>query len=68
MTRETKDGPVGVIVKDPDGEPTGILKDAAMELVDKVVPPYSTDEKLAACRAATEHAASLGVTTLFSSD
>jgi predicted amidohydrolase YtcJ len=65
VTRETKDVPGGLIVRDTkSGEPTGILKDAAMDLVDKAVPERSFEEKLAAGRAATAHAASVGVTSV----
>jgi predicted amidohydrolase YtcJ len=65
ITKETKEVPGGVIVRDEKtGEPTGILKDAAMDLVDKVVPARSFDERYAAARAATEHAASVGVTSV----
>src|SRR6185436_4122961 len=51
-------------VRDADGEPTGVLKDAAQNLVWKVFPPRSFDEKLAAARAASEYAARLGVTSV----
>ncbi len=65
VTRETKDPPGGVIVRDLNtGEPTGILKDAAQSFVWKVIPAPSFEEKLAAARAATNHAASLGVTSV----
>ena len=65
VTRETKDPPGGVIVRDSKtGEPTGILKDAAQSFVWKVIPAPSFEEKLAAARAATNHAASLGVTSV----
>jgi len=64
VTRQTIDPPGGVIVRDKSGEPTGILKDAAMSFVFKVVPPASFDERLAAARAATNHAAKLGVTSI----
>ena len=65
VTRETKDPPGGVVVRDSKtGEPTGILKDAAQSFVWKVIPAASFEEKLAAARAATNHAASLGVTSV----
>jgi predicted amidohydrolase YtcJ len=65
VTRDTRDVPGGLIVRDPNtGEPTGVLKDAALELVEKVVPQHSFEEKLGAARAATAHAASVGVTSV----
>lgn len=65
VTRQTLDPPGGVIVRDPKtGEPTGILKDAAQSFVWKVIPPSTFEEKLAAARAASNHAASLGVTSI----
>jgi len=65
VTRETKDPDGGVIVRDPKtGEPTGVLKDAAQSFVWKVFPPPSFEQKLAAARAATNHAASVGVTSV----
>jgi predicted amidohydrolase YtcJ len=54
----------GVIVRDADGEPTGILKDAAMDLVRRVIPHQSRDERLRFARNAMKHAASLGVTSV----
>ncbi|HEV2864721.1 MAG TPA: amidohydrolase [Pyrinomonadaceae bacterium] len=65
VTRDTPDPPGGLVVRDPvTGEPTGILKDAAQSFVWKVIPEPSFDEKLQAARAATAHAASLGVTSV----
>lgn len=64
VTRETKDPPGGLIVRDAQGEPTGILKDAAMNFVYAKIPPASFAERLDAARAATNHAASLGVTSV----
>ena len=64
VTKDTKEIPGGLIVRDAKGEPTGVLKDAALELVDAVIPPRSWDENLAAARAATAHAASVGVTSV----
>lgn len=65
VTKETKDVPGGEIVRSANGEPTGILKeDAAMALVDRAIPARSWDENYAAALAATEHAASVGVTSV----
>ena len=65
VSSATKDPDGGVIVRDPKtGEPTGILKDAAQSFVWKVIPAPSFAEKLSAARAATNHAASLGVTSV----
>lgn len=65
VTKETPDPDGGLIVRDPTtGEPTGVLKDAAMSAVWKVIPDSTFAEKLAAAKAATEHAARLGVTSV----
>ena len=54
----------GAIVTDARGEPTGLLKDNAMALVTRVVPPPGLDETLIKARAGLAHAARLGVTTI----
>jgi predicted amidohydrolase YtcJ len=64
ITSHTPDPPGGVIVRDAQGNPTGDLKDAATELVFKVIPPLSREQRLRAVRRALEHAASLGVTSV----
>jgi hypothetical protein len=64
VTRDTKDPDGGVIVRDASGEPTGVLKDAAQNFVWRVFPPRSFDERIAAARAASDYAASLGVTSV----
>ncbi len=60
---KTADVPGGVIVRDANGNPTGIFKDAAQELIRRAIPPMSHERRLRAVRRALEHAASLGVTS-----
>ncbi len=64
VTKETPTPPGGVIVKDASGEPTGVLKDAAMELVFKVRPSRTKAEIVEGLRAAVRHAAKNGVTSV----
>ncbi|MEW6156540.1 MAG: amidohydrolase [Verrucomicrobiota bacterium] len=64
VNRESKDPPGGFIVRDASGGPTGILKDAAMSYVNKLIPAATFEENLAAARAASEHAIRLGVTSV----
>ncbi len=65
ITKETKSPEGGLIVKDKlTGEPTGILKDNAMDLVSRIIPPKSPEDYAQALQAALKHAASLGVTSV----
>ncbi len=65
VTRTTPVPPGGEIVKDPaTGEPTGILKDTAMDLVYAKIPEPTFDEKLEAAEASVRHAAENGVTSV----
>jgi predicted amidohydrolase YtcJ len=62
VDRTTRDIPGGVIVRDPSGEPTGVLKDAAMGPVQAAIPPPTEAQRDAALKRALEHAAARGVT------
>ena len=64
VSKATKDVPGGVIVRDADGNPTGILKDAAQELVERVIPPPSEQQIIDAVRAAQTYANAQGVTSV----
>ena len=65
ITKHTPDPVGGVIVRDPkSGEPTGILKDEAQDLVAKVIPRPSESEMEEALRAALKEAARVGLTSI----
>jgi hypothetical protein len=64
ITAQTLDPAGGVIVRDHQGNPTGALKDAALDLLFKAVPPPSHDQRRHAIERALAHAASLGVTSV----
>lgn len=62
IDERTPDPPGGTIVRDAAGRPTGVLKDAAMTLVTKVMPPPSDEELEQGLQRAMEHAVSHGLT------
>jgi len=64
ITRDTPDPAGGTIVRDQQGEPTGLLKDNAMDPVWAVIPSPTLAQRVEAARAALREAARLGVTSL----
>ncbi len=62
VAADTPDPEGGTIVRDEDGRPTGVLKDAAMGLVGRVIPDPSEEELDRALQAAIAHAVERGVT------
>jgi predicted amidohydrolase YtcJ len=64
VTRDTADPIGGVIVKDESGEPTGVLKESAQRLVDRLVPPATDEDRYRGLRRRIEEAASYGLTSV----
>lgn len=65
ITAATPDPPGGTIVKDPQtGEPTGVLKDEAMALVNRHIPDPSEQEMIDAARLALAEARRFGLTSI----
>ena len=64
ITRDTPDPGGGVIEHDANGEPTGVVKDTAMRLVESHEPPNLPDLSAKATRYASEQAAAVGLTSI----
>ena len=66
VTRATPDPVGGVIVRDGAGEPTGIFKDAAQDLIAQAIPRPLEAEMTGALHAALGEAARVGLTSVHS--
>lgn len=64
VTRETPEVAGGAIERDASGEPSGVLKDNAKTLLDRVVPERSPELGERALLAAMEYVAKQGVTSI----
>jgi predicted amidohydrolase YtcJ len=64
ITRNTPDPAGGRIERDADGNPSGVLVDKAMGLMDAVMPPVDDAERLTALKAALAHMNSVGLTSV----
>jgi predicted amidohydrolase YtcJ len=64
VDKNTKDVEGGLIVRDANGNPTGIFKDAAQGYIERVIPDASFDQKMEYGQAVTDYAASFGVTSV----
>lgn len=64
ITKATKAPAGGEIVRDTEGNPTGIFKDAAQSLFDRAIPDPTLDARIHAAKRALDYAASLGVTSM----
>jgi predicted amidohydrolase YtcJ len=66
ITRETPDPPHGKIVRDDEGEATGALKESAGELVSKVMPKPTREERMTALRLGMSEANKFGLVRVHS--
>ena len=64
ITRDTPDVDGGTIVRDAQGDPTGVFKDNAMLLVSRAIPALTDAEWDTALRDAMRYVASHGVTSV----
>ncbi|TDC92519.1 amidohydrolase [Actinomadura sp. 7K507] len=64
ITRDTVPPTGGVIEKDADGEPTGVLRETARDLIGRHVPPFTDEEVSDALDRAIDLLHSLGITSV----
>jgi predicted amidohydrolase YtcJ len=64
ITPATPDPPGGKVHRDPAGNPTGVFVDAAMGLIDRIVPPPSAQLRKERIRKAAEMIAAHGLTEI----
>ena len=64
ITKTTPDPPNGLIVRDANGVPTGLLKESALELVRQYVPPPNDEELHRALKTLLDRAAGAGLTSV----
>ncbi|WP_372625429.1 amidohydrolase [Arsukibacterium sp.] len=64
ISKDTLDPPGGEIIRDANGNPTGVLIDNAMQLVQQQIPAPTSDDKIAALKLAFGHLLALGITSM----
>ena len=63
ITAETPDPALGVIERDPDGSPSGTLRETAQEIVRAVLPKPTLESNTRALQAGVRHLNSVGITS-----
>ncbi|MDZ7870598.1 MAG: amidohydrolase [Rheinheimera sp.] len=63
ISKDSIDPPGGQILRDANGEPTGVLIDNAMLMLEKQIPAINEAERVSALNAAFNHLLSLGITS-----
>lgn len=64
INKDTPDPDGGKIIRDKEGNATGVLVDAAMGLVETKIPPLNRKERKAALQLAFQHLIQLGITSV----
>ena len=64
ISKDTLDPPGGEIVRDSKGNPTGVLIDNAMNLLEQHIPEPDSSDKIRALQAAFKHLLALGITSV----
>lgn len=64
VTRDTKDPADGRIERDAEGEPSGTLRESAIGLVARHLPPYSPEQRIGAARRGLAEANRFGITSI----
>ncbi|MBI5474469.1 MAG: amidohydrolase [Ignavibacteriae bacterium] len=62
VTKATAEPPGGMIMRDADGNPTGVLIDNAIDLIDSVMPAPSVEERTRAVESAVQECLRVGLT------
>jgi len=64
IDRDTPDPQGGIIERDANGEPTGVLRESASQIVGRVVPPASREQTVEALGFALDYVLGFGITSL----
>lgn len=64
ITKDTPDPPGGIIDRYPDGTPTGLLKETAMDLVSGLIPPFTEKQYVEGLALLCQEANSKGLTAI----
>ncbi len=64
INKSTANPPLGIIERNPDGEPSGTLREYAMELVSNLMPKHSREERQLGLLRSLHLANSFGITSL----
>lgn len=63
IDRDTPDPEGGIIERDQDGDPTGLLRETANAMVASVIPPASDAQKMQGMKIATDEMLAHGITS-----